>query len=632
MAAKAGSSIKSARAYANNQVAFIAWVPDGRIENCLGFEVTRLYDDGTSVVAAAWVPFEGQDNPQWKPQTTSVWPVQKFWWRDLTLRQSRNDATLHPKDFGVRYRIRPLGRMAPGLQPAPQPDSRPYTGEPVPLGYLDGGVETNPIRITSDFGPVKASFNKGVLSTQWLSHALATTMGQTPSLGRLKQEMLNLKSPIRRYLAGDLPGMMQAMFGRLDAGGELYLALYELDDEFLIGLIRKYADKVHLILSNTGQNPTTKEWDGENAPVREEFSQPGAIKEMHSRMFNNNQHIGHNKFAVYVDKQGQAQAVLSGSTNWTPNGLCAQSNNAFVIDSPEVAQQYLGYWNDILKDNDGLATPEPMSAATSNAQGKALRDADAAPLDPVQLGDKWGLRLWRSPNTPQKTKPQNPPRPPDMAEILSLMQQAEKAIFFAVFLPGMRGETSIIEDAIDIATQRPDLMVYGAISSPMAMPNYVTKLKNGDAGDDDPKKPQPSIYEKGRIHIVRANSLNQHDIVSDFEAELLSAGNAIIHDKILVIDPLSDNAVIVAGSHNLGFKASYANDDNLIIVRGNPLLAQAYAVHIIDLYDHYRFRGVAAERSAAKKPAWSGFLKSDASWQDKYKKGIGDLAAYFGGA
>jgi len=66
--------------------------------------------------------------------------------------------------------------------------------------------------------------------------------------------------------------------------------------------------------------------------------------------------------------------------------------------------------------------------------------------------------------------------------------------------------------------------------------------------------------------------------------------HAIIHDKVIVIDPMSDNCVVVTGSHNLGHRASYNNDENLLIVRGHKALAQAYATHILDVYDHYRFR------------------------------------------
>ena len=35
--------VVSAAAYANNEVAYVAWDVDGKIEGCLGFEVTRVY-------------------------------------------------------------------------------------------------------------------------------------------------------------------------------------------------------------------------------------------------------------------------------------------------------------------------------------------------------------------------------------------------------------------------------------------------------------------------------------------------------------------------------------------------------------------------------------------------------------
>jgi phosphatidylserine/phosphatidylglycerophosphate/cardiolipin synthase-like enzyme len=83
---------------------------------------------------------------------------------------------------------------------------------------------------------------------------------------------------------------------------------------------------------------------------------------------------------------------------------------------------------------------------------------------------------------------------------------------------------------------------------------------------------------QGGLHIVRAAALN--DPVGDFEREILKVGNAIAHDKIVVIDPLADNCVVANGSHNLGFKASYENDENLLIFLDARALAQAYPVHV----------------------------------------------------
>lgn len=119
----------------------------------------------------------------------------------------------------------------------------------------------------------------------------------------------------------------------------------------------------------------------------------------------------------------------------------------------------------------------------------------------------------------------------------------------------------------------------------------------------------------------------------NFRPELLSAGHAIIHDKIIVIDPCdADNCAVITGSHNLGYKASYCNDDNLVIVRGNQALAIAYAVHVLDLYDHYVFRA-RIEQNLRDKLAGgtiqsladsqtsgdpSGLPKLDSSWQDAH--------------
>src|SRR5947208_2055575 len=119
--------IIAARAYANDEVALVAWTLDGTIQGCLGFEVTRIYvDTKEERVLAAWVPFKGQSNPDWKPQTTGVWPVQKLFWRDLTLRKRRDSTTLRPSDVHVKYRIRALVPPKPGLTPVGNVPEKTY--------------------------------------------------------------------------------------------------------------------------------------------------------------------------------------------------------------------------------------------------------------------------------------------------------------------------------------------------------------------------------------------------------------------------------------------------------------------------------------------------------------------------
>ena len=117
---------------------------------------------------------------------------------------------------------------------------------------------------------------------------------------------------------------------------------------------------------------------------------------------------------------------------------------------------------------------------------------------------------------------------------------------------------------------------------------------------------------------MRAARIDDEGIVGDFGREVLSAGRAIIHDKIVVIDPLSDDCSVILGSHNLGFKASYSNDENLMIVSGHRALAEAYMVHVLDVYEHYRFRAVQADIEEEGRQGFSGFLDITDAWQDGY--------------
>lgn len=75
----------------------------------------------------------------------------------------------------------------------------------------------------------------------------------------------------------------------------------------------------------------------------------------------------------------------------------------------------------------------------------------------------------------------------------------------------------------------------------------------------------------------------------------------------------------MTGSHNLGFKASSENDDNLVIVEGNAPLAAAYAINIISIYQTYRWNSyVEAHRQDPK--VWHGLVDND-TWQDGYLTG-----------
>jgi phosphatidylserine/phosphatidylglycerophosphate/cardiolipin synthase-like enzyme len=409
------------------------------------------------------------------------------------------------------------------------------------------------------------------------------------------------------------------------------------------GAVKKAAKKAvkKTTKSSAAKPKNVTVWDVTNAAARAKLSALMGDR-LQNRMFNNSAHIGHNKFAVLLDRNGKPIVVWSGSTNWTKTGLCAQSNNTVIVESDAVAKAYFDYWTRL--HGDKLPVPKPLSAPLGSDQGPALRTADATPSSAILDNGKTQIDLWYSPNTPKTGTPKTRTVPPDLQFVFSLMKQAKDAIFFLVFNPGRtdaEGEdvNTVVSAGIDFGRLDPDLTVFGAISDPTALPGFVAPPN--DQPKDAPKIPPPAIFSPAgvpNVLMIRAAAIK--DLVGDFQRELLSAGHAIIHDKIVVIDPMSEtDCVVITGSHNLGFKASYANDENMLVLRGNRPLALAYTTHVLDIYDHYKFRAVLEQQTreimlkgkpAPKRPTGKGFLQTTDAWQDPYISGEkGKELAYF---
>jgi phosphatidylserine/phosphatidylglycerophosphate/cardiolipin synthase-like enzyme len=259
-------------------------------------------------------------------------------------------------------------------------------------------------------------------------------------------------------------------------------------------------------------------------------------------------------------------------------------------------------------------------------QGKVQRSSNQRAFGPTTLSDgKSVVDVWFSPNTATNKKTADSPMPSDLNDVYSLMDHAQHAIFFLTFFPGQSGKQNIIGEAAKLASERPDLLVLGAISDPHAMPNFVPPAKG--AKPTKVKAPSPSVWwpagEQSRIAMVRATAISTR--FGDMHPELLTAGHAIIHDKIVVIDPLDPKGcAVITGSHNLGYKASYDNDENLLIIRGNQNLAVAYAVHVLDVYQHYLMRAkqedqirtaLLAGKTPPQQPTGHGFLETTDAWQ-----------------
>jgi phosphatidylserine/phosphatidylglycerophosphate/cardiolipin synthase-like enzyme len=550
--------MRNAVAFANNDVATIAWSYGTKPDGCMGFALYRIDSKGTETVLPSHAVFPGQTI---KPkQTTADFPIQKFYWKDVYARLVGDETG----NYTFRYKVVPL-EGSPGAL-------KPMTTLPI--------LTTNEVTVSGVCSEsVTAIFNRGLISTQHVSAALKGN----PSKGSLLRAIEVPGNQLRKDLAGDILETLTGFVARAKKSGSIYAALYELTDVELVQSLVDIGSKLNIVLANiVGKpNPGASEKVADENDDSESKLKATAATLLYRKPASS--HIVHNKFLIYVDASGMPQAVLTGSCNWTDTGLCAQTNNSIVIQDKQVAARYMAYWKKLQADEIAYEAGGPFQDTplrTFNGAGKTLN------LD-KGTEDASTLTSYFSPNTPKQRNSKAKGKeavPIDLKDLNDRVMAAKNAVLFLAFIPGT---PSITDFAAAAQKANKNLFVRGCVTSPDAAGSFYYDLK----GTSPPKKQKgvknPPAPQDARV--ISAEALDK-TVPNGWQKELLKAGFAITHDKIVVIDPFADDCVVITGSHNLGYQASYNNDENLVMIEGNKKLAMAYATHVLDVYDHFSWR------------------------------------------
>jgi phosphatidylserine/phosphatidylglycerophosphate/cardiolipin synthase-like enzyme len=100
-----------------------------------------------------------------------------------------------------------------------------------------------------------------------------------------------------------------------------------------------------------------------------------------------------------------------------------------------------------------------------------------------------------------------------------------------------------------------------------------------------------------------------------------------VHTKFMLVDPLSDDPVVVAGSANFSEPSTDTNNENMLVIRGDTRVADVYFGEYLRLWSHYAFREAVARADASGEDFKPQNLAPDASWQAGYfKRGDGRCA------
>jgi len=558
------------KVYVNEDDALLFWSIPKPIPECRGFAIQRrIKRKGKKKSEEDFLlnrtGFEDEDGPKTKGKTPEVkpsteWPFQRFSWTD------------HDAQTGdtVSYRIIPMIRNDDGELEQKESQASEWSRE------RTLGIAT---------GPFKPFFNRGFVMSQFMARFLREKKLTIPQFKSLIKDEDD--RTIRHFLSGDLRlALLNELDTALKKGGQVFAALFELSDDELIEALGRLKGNANVVLANgsvqkaKGETSADARRRDENESARKRLLKKGVdVRVEKDNRFISPGALGHNKFLVRTDKKGKPISVWTGSTNWAPTGLCTQVNNGILIENPDVAAVYLEQWHALRKAKS--AFPKPFVAA--NSQPKPVGDDKAGKPRCVV----WFTRTSKG---------------VDLAALQAEVNKAKEGILFLMFMPGAKGLLArVFERSVE-----PDFYVRGVVST---LPKGL-----GDESEVDVKLVDGTQRTKVHLNIIQPQG-NKHRF-ANFAAEvtrsefLSQVGHAIIHSKVLVIDPFSKDPVVITGSHNFSSTASQKNDENFIIIKGDRELAEAYSVNIMGAYAHYRWRAFVSQTNRP----FNG-LKDNDRWQ-----------------
>jgi phosphatidylserine/phosphatidylglycerophosphate/cardiolipin synthase-like enzyme len=289
--------------------------------------------------------------------------------------------------------------------------------------------------------------------------------------------------------------------------------------------------------------------------------------------------IMHNKFIVLL-KDGKPVEVLTGSTNYTENGLFGHLNCAHIVSDADVARTYFDYWQQLEK-NQALAE----------------------------------LRVWDDDNTPA---PPNPPNPgtqvvfspqagkSTLARYGEIAGNAQRALFMT-FAFGMNNTF------VPVYQQEDDVLRFALMDK---------------EGSGKTMAEQKATIEQIRQLKNAVISIGQNITLNEFDRWLKEASGVQakenvrwVHTKFMLVDPLSDDPIVITGSANFSDASVNTNQENMLVIRGDTRVADIYLGEFMRQFSSYAFRDAAfaATHGEGAENFRPQDLFTDNSWIKRYE-------------
>lgn len=473
----------------------------------LGFAIRR---EGNNKIA--WLQgiltFPNESITDYKPIDSNLAPFQKFRWSDYTV---------YP-DQDYTYEIF-------GMYGSPD-NMKTHVGPKVT-------IKTESL----DNSDHQIIFNRAAAASQAFSRKFPNVYpSDNPSIQSPEQSQQILEA--RKWLSRGLKEKIESYFkSALDNTYRLEVAIYEFELHEFADLLQEAVDRgvavkiIYHAKSNDDQTEANRTY------LR---SLPKAIKveRVTSRIF-------HHKFAIISRKENgvwSPKQVLTGSTNWTFNGVYQQANVVHVIREKEVAEVYHRLFVFLLSNPDESITRINETKKFNSAQ----------PVDVNQ-----STRVFFSPRSGFD----------DLKAIVAEIKNADSSLLLC---SAFDIHDTIIE-AIKNPT-KPGFVQYGLQNKSSEITGFHREFNASFV--------TPAYLKEGIEKRFRKENF----------ARRQGEGSIYIHLKTIILDFTTSNPTVITGSHNFSKPASDGNDENLIIIKGNTQVADIYTLEMFRFYDHYRFR------------------------------------------
>jgi phosphatidylserine/phosphatidylglycerophosphate/cardiolipin synthase-like enzyme len=533
---------------AGTQVVLLAFdLSEARRATCLGFAIQRLdWATGENVWLRGMKTFELTD-PGLGPGglvSTLEHPIQSFQWADYGVLPGRK----------YTYRVHALSGTGPvDMVKGPQ---------------IQATITTEP-----EIGKIHSIyFNRGSVASQ----AYARDFLNTPPS---KFTDPNQRAAAYKFLSRGLEEALLAFIGRANGPEyELHAAMYEFRWPSVLeafGSAAKAKAKVTVIYDAIpgSTKPGAKNLDAINDAGIGDLVKPRSRGT-----------IMHNKFIV-LSRNGVPEAVWTGSTNITEQGIFGHLNLGHAIEDPVVAQQYRDYW-DVIEQNL-THTPDTQAVA-------ALAMRPPQPQLPL--------------SQPITTTFSPQPTAAVLDWYAELAGAAQQALFMT-FAFGMN--TRFAE-------------LYERKDNVLRLALMETEANGKKAVVEAARKRINSMRRRPNV-VIAIGGKQPISGVERWLDELRQITDPVhvywIHTKFALIDPLGDNPVVITGSANFSDASTDKNHENMLVIAGDKRVADIYFTEYLRLFAHYAFRETLIKREIWDLSDWRPeHLVPNPSWTDDYYK------------